>query len=163
MWASLVTQRVKNLPAMQETWVWFLVWEDPLEKGMATNSIFLPWKSHGQRSLVGYSPQSHKRVRHEWNYLTCMHEVNVDIGWWLKLLHGDVDSFGTHTLGGTLRTSRSREMSVSKQVRERVYGQKMGCWGGGVGWEWDGVSRLQWQMGPKGDWDWGTFQSLSPS
>ena len=45
---------------MQETlktWVQSLGWEDPLEEGMATHSVFLPGKSHGQRSLVGYSPQ----------------------------------------------------------------------------------------------------------
>ena len=35
-WASLVAQLVKNLPAMRETWVWSLGWEDPLEKGKAT-------------------------------------------------------------------------------------------------------------------------------
>ena len=35
---------VKNLPAMQETWVQSLGWEDPLEKGMATHSSFLPWR-----------------------------------------------------------------------------------------------------------------------
>ena len=35
-WASLVAQVVKNLPAMQETWIWYLVGEDALEKGMAT-------------------------------------------------------------------------------------------------------------------------------
>ena len=40
-WASLVTQLVKNLPAMQETWVWSLGWEDPLEKGKATHSSIL--------------------------------------------------------------------------------------------------------------------------
>ena len=38
MWASLVAQTVKNLPAMQETQVWSLGQEDPLEKGMATHS-----------------------------------------------------------------------------------------------------------------------------
>ena len=37
-WASLVVQMVKNLPAMQETWVQSLGWKDPLEKGMATHS-----------------------------------------------------------------------------------------------------------------------------
>ena len=36
--ASLVTQIVKNMPAVQETWIWALDWEDPLEKGMATHS-----------------------------------------------------------------------------------------------------------------------------
>ena len=39
--ASLVAQTVKNLPAMRETWVQFLGWEDPLEKGMATHSSIL--------------------------------------------------------------------------------------------------------------------------
>ena len=40
-WASLVAQLVKNLPAMQETWVRSMGWEDPLEKGKATHSSIL--------------------------------------------------------------------------------------------------------------------------
>ena len=47
---------LKNLPAVQETGVQSLDQEDPLEKGMATHSIFLPGESHGQRGLMGYSP-----------------------------------------------------------------------------------------------------------
>ena len=43
-WSSLVAQLVKNLPAMQETWVQSLGWEDPLEKGMATHSSILAWR-----------------------------------------------------------------------------------------------------------------------
>ena len=42
--ASLVAQLVKNLPAMQETQVRFLGWEDPLEKEMATHSSILAWR-----------------------------------------------------------------------------------------------------------------------
>ena len=42
-WASLVTQLVKNLPAIWETWVQSLDWEDPLEKGKATHSSILAW------------------------------------------------------------------------------------------------------------------------
>ena len=42
--ASLIAQLVKNLPAMQETLVRFLVWEDPLEKGTATHSSTLAWE-----------------------------------------------------------------------------------------------------------------------
>ena len=42
--ASLVAQLIKNLPAMQETWVRSLGWEDPLEKGMATHSSILAWR-----------------------------------------------------------------------------------------------------------------------
>jgi len=47
-----VAQMVKNLPALWEAWVQSLGWGDPLEKGMATHSSVLPWKFHGQRSLV---------------------------------------------------------------------------------------------------------------
>ena len=49
---------VKNLPAMQETWVRSLGWEDPLEKGMATHSSILAWRIPWteERSLAGYSP-----------------------------------------------------------------------------------------------------------
>ena len=43
-WASLVAQLVKNPPAMQETWVRSLGWEDPLEKGKATHSSILAWR-----------------------------------------------------------------------------------------------------------------------
>ena len=54
--ASPVAQTVKNLPVMQETWVQYLGWEDPLEKGMATTPVFLPGKAHGKRSLAGFNP-----------------------------------------------------------------------------------------------------------
>ena len=50
-WASLVAQMINNLPAMQETGLQSLGWEDPLEKGMATQSSILawriPWTDHG--------------------------------------------------------------------------------------------------------------------
>ena len=44
MWASLVAQIVKNLPAVQETWVQSLGQEDPLKKEMANHSSILAWK-----------------------------------------------------------------------------------------------------------------------
>ena len=43
-WASLVTQLVKNLPAMWETWIQSLGWQDPLEKGKTTDSSILAWR-----------------------------------------------------------------------------------------------------------------------
>ena len=55
-WGSPSGAAVKNLPAMQETWIWYLDQEDPLEKEIATTPVFLPEKSHGQRSLEGYNP-----------------------------------------------------------------------------------------------------------
>ena len=59
-WASLVAQLVKNLPAMWETWVQSLGWEDPLEKGKATHSSILAWKI----PWTVYSRGS-QRVRHD--------------------------------------------------------------------------------------------------
>ena len=53
-----MAQKVKNLPAMQETWVQSLGQENPLEKGMVTHSSILTWRI--SRSLVGYSAYGHK-------------------------------------------------------------------------------------------------------
>ena len=64
-WASLVAQRVKHLPAMQETWVQSLVWEDPLEMEMAMHSSTLtgkmPWMEETGRLSMGS-----QRVLHDW-------------------------------------------------------------------------------------------------
>ena len=62
--ASLVAQRVKHLPAMQETQVQSLGWEDPLEKEMATHSSTLAWKIPGtEKPLQSMGSQ---RVRQDW-------------------------------------------------------------------------------------------------
>ena len=66
---------VKNLPIMQETWVQSLGWKDLLEKGMATHSRTLAWKSHGWRSLIGYNPWGHKRVRYD--LVTKQHQRSI--------------------------------------------------------------------------------------
>ena len=51
--ASLVAQLVKNLPAMQETCVQSLSWEDPLEKGRLSTPVFWPGEFHGLDSPWG--------------------------------------------------------------------------------------------------------------
>ena len=51
-WASLVAQLVKNLPAMRETWVQYLGWEDPLEEDMATHSSILVRRIHMDRGAT---------------------------------------------------------------------------------------------------------------
>ena len=61
-WGFPGDSMVKNLPAILETQVWSLDWEDPLEKGMAAHSSLLSWEFHGQRRLMGYSPQGHKEL-----------------------------------------------------------------------------------------------------
>ena len=53
---------VRNLPAMQETWVQSLGQEDPLAKGLATTPVFLSGEFPGQRSLAGYSPWGCKEL-----------------------------------------------------------------------------------------------------
>ena len=53
---------VKNLPAIQETHLQSLGWEDPLEKVMATSPVFLPGKFHGTKSLRDYSPWGCKKL-----------------------------------------------------------------------------------------------------
>ena len=58
--ASLVAQRLKRLPAMQETWVQFLGQEDPLEKEMATHSSILAWRIPWTEEPGGYSPRGRK-------------------------------------------------------------------------------------------------------
>ena len=52
-WASLVAQLVKSPPAMWETWVWTLGWEDPLEKGKVPTPVFWPGEFHGLYSPWG--------------------------------------------------------------------------------------------------------------
>ena len=54
--APLVAQSVKNPPAMWETWVQFLGWDDPWRKEWLPTPVFWPGEFHGQRSLTGYSP-----------------------------------------------------------------------------------------------------------
>ena len=53
LWASLVAQSVKNLPAMRETWVRSLGCEDPLEEGMTTHSSILAWRLPRDRGACG--------------------------------------------------------------------------------------------------------------
>ena len=60
--ASLVAQMVRNLPAMQETWVWSLSGEDPWRREWIPTPSFLLGELHGQRSLVGYSPCGRKEL-----------------------------------------------------------------------------------------------------
>ena len=66
--AFLVAQLVKNLPVMWETWVRCLVWEDPLEEGMATHSSILAWRipmdrGAGQAAVHGVSTTCYSIVR----------------------------------------------------------------------------------------------------
>ena len=60
LWASLVAQRLKRLPAMWETWVRSLGQEDPMEKEMATHSSILAWRNPRMEELGGLQSTGHK-------------------------------------------------------------------------------------------------------
>ena len=63
--ASLVAQRLKHLPAMRETWIQSLGWEDPLEKDMATHSSILAWKVPWTEKPDRLQTIGLQRVRHD--------------------------------------------------------------------------------------------------
>ena len=60
-----MAQTVKNLPAMQETWVQSLGQEDPLEKGMATHSSILAWRIPWTEEPGGLQQMGLQRVGHD--------------------------------------------------------------------------------------------------
>ena len=62
---------VKNRPALQETWVQSLGWEDFLEKGTATHSSILAWRMPWTRIFMGL-----QRVEHDWVTFTCLPHMN---------------------------------------------------------------------------------------
>ena len=64
LWASLVAHRLKHLPAVQETWVRSLGWEDPLEKEMATYSSILAWRIPWMEEPGRFTGS--QRVGHDW-------------------------------------------------------------------------------------------------
>ena len=66
LWVSLVAQMVKNLPAMQETWIQSLNLEDPLEKGMVIHSSIIAWRISWTEKPSGLKPMGSQIVRHNW-------------------------------------------------------------------------------------------------
>ena len=66
VWASLVAQRVKHLPAIRESWAWSRGPEDPLEKEMATHPSTLAWKYSMDGGPCWLQPMGSQRVAHDW-------------------------------------------------------------------------------------------------
>ena len=73
-WASLVAQLAKNLPAIRETWVRFLGWEDPLEKGTSTHSSILAWRIPWTVWSLGS-----QRVRYNWATFTSHNHIILSL------------------------------------------------------------------------------------
>ena len=65
IWASLMAQMVKNPPAVQETWVQSLGWEDSLEEGIATHSSILAWRTPWTEEPGEPQSMGLQRVRHD--------------------------------------------------------------------------------------------------
>ena len=65
MWASMMVQMVKNVPAVQKTRVQFRGWDDPLEKGMATHSSILAWRNPWTEEPGGLQSMGSQRVGHD--------------------------------------------------------------------------------------------------
>ena len=89
-----MAQTVKCLPTIRETWVQALGWEDPLEKEMGTHSSILAWKSHGWRTLVGYSPWGSK----ESNLIERLH--------FLLLSLPSENELNSHFIGKAMKTPK---------------------------------------------------------
>ena len=68
--ASLMAQLVKNQPAMRETWVWSLGWEDPLEKGTTTYSSILAWRIPWTEEPGRLQSMGSQRIGHNWETIT---------------------------------------------------------------------------------------------
>ena len=75
--ASLLAQTVKNLPSVQEIWVWFLGWKGPLEKPMATHFSIVAWRIPWTEEPDGVQSMGLQRVGHDWSDLAHMHTCEL--------------------------------------------------------------------------------------
>ena len=82
LWASLVAQTVKNQPAVQETWVQSMGWEDPLEKGMTTHSSILAWRIPWTEEPGRLESMGSQRVLHDWAINTHTTPLILGLGGW---------------------------------------------------------------------------------
>ena len=85
--ASLVAQLIKKLPAVWETWVQSLVWEDPLEKGLATHSSTLAWRIPWTERPSKLQSMGSQRFRCDWAIFTFFYHWATGETlwtWWLQ-------------------------------------------------------------------------------
>ena len=82
-WASMLAQTVQNPPAVQDTWVWLLGWEDPQKKGMGTHASSLAWRIPWTEEPSELQSMGSQTVGHHWatNTFTFTAQSLVS-GWW---------------------------------------------------------------------------------
>ena len=78
VWDYYIHTTVKNLPAIQETWIWSLGWEDPLEKGMATHSRILAWRVPWTEEPAGLQSMGWQRVEQDWMTKHTAHKAFIN-------------------------------------------------------------------------------------
>ena len=77
--SQIILKILKNLPAMRETWVWSVGWEDPLEEGMTTHSSVLAWRIPWTEEPGGLQSMGSQRLRYDWaKKHTYTHHIRVD-------------------------------------------------------------------------------------
>ena len=132
---SLVAQRLKRLPLMQETQVRSLGWEDPLEKEMATHSSTLAWKLPWLEEPGGLQSMGLLRVRHNWatSLFTFMHRrrkwqptpmflPGESQGWgsWWAAVYGVAQSWTWLKRLSSKETSQQRRHTDGQKAREKI-------------------------------------------
>ena len=73
---------VKNLPTMQETWIWSLGWEEPLEEGTGTHSSILAWRIPWTEESGRLQSMGSQRIGHDWSEWACTHIGQSTIASW---------------------------------------------------------------------------------
>ena len=115
--ASLVAQRLKRLPAMRETWVRSLGWEDPLEKEMATHSSILAWRIPWTEELGGLQSMGRKesdtteRLHFKW--------IKLFPGWWYIHMFLSSNSLSDKFAYPVVSINLSREFCLESQFKFR--------------------------------------------
>ena len=141
-------QMVKNLPAVQETWVWSLGWEDALQEEMAAHSRVLAWRILQTEEPGGVLSLGLHRVGHEWSDLTCMHALEKEMATHSSILAwripwteepGGLLSIGSHRVGHNWSNlacmhALEKEMATHSSIlawRIRGMEEPVGCrlWG----------------------------------
>ena len=114
--ASLVAQSVKYLPAVQETRVRSLGWEDPLEEEMANHSSILAWKISWTEEPGGLQSMGSQRVGHDWETNTYRRQKqNFPIFMW-KLCNYFINNMSFGVINTTLTFSNYRTLTIKLSI-----------------------------------------------
>ena len=112
LWTSLKVQLVKNLPAMRETWVWSLGWENPLRRERLPTPVFWPGEFHG------LSPWGHKESD-KTEQLSLSWGGHLGLGWWATR-RGRKDPPLEPLLGAQPCRHLDFRLSASRTAREKI-------------------------------------------